>query len=90
MKYYVKTILPYLDEAVQLFKELDAKINDPNASKKETKAFVKAKEQILKERFDDEIKELNETQGVLLIKLIARQTHVNVYGILKGIFEGIS
>ncbi|MCB0700312.1 MAG: DUF4294 domain-containing protein [Chitinophagaceae bacterium] len=83
MKYYVKTILPYLDEAVVLFRELDNKINDPNASKKETKEFVKTKEQILKERFDSEIKALNETQGVLLIKLIARQTHVNIYGILK-------
>ncbi len=83
MKYYVTTILPYLNQATELFSEIDTFINKPEISKKERKAFVKVKEQMLKEKFEDEVKKLNETQGVLLIKLIARQTGINIYHILK-------
>ncbi|HTM66789.1 MAG TPA: DUF4294 domain-containing protein, partial [Flavipsychrobacter sp.] len=37
----------------------------------------------LRVQFEDKVKTLNETQGVLLIKLIARQTGVNIYSILQ-------
>lgn len=81
MKYYVKTILPYLNEATRVFKELDAL--DPNIDNRERKAFVKEKEDQVRQKFEAEIKELNETQGVYLVKLIGRQTGVNIYEILK-------
>lgn len=83
MKYYVKTILPYLNEATKLFTELDAKVNQPGVSRKERKAFVSSREEILKNRFEKDIKALNETQGVLLVKLIGRQTGVNIYSMLQ-------
>jgi len=81
-KYYVKTILPYLQEATRLFSELDAKVNDPHTSKKERRQFVNAKEDELHNKFEKEVKGLNETQGVLLVKLIGRQTGVNIYSML--------
>lgn len=90
MKYYVKTILPYLDEAVVLFHDIDNKLNDPSISKREQKRYVKSKQEELKDKFDDEIKDLNETQGVLLIKLIARQTGVNIYDIIKESKNGLA
>lgn len=83
MKFYVTTILPYLNEATKLFKELDQKVNDKSIRKKERKAFVNSKEQELREHFEDEVKKLNETQGVLLVKLIGRQTGVNIYSMLN-------
>ncbi len=83
MKYYVKTILPYLDQAVALFNEMEERVNDPNMSKKEQKAYIRSKQDDLKEKFEDEIKDLNETQGVLLIKLVSRQTGANIYHIIK-------
>jgi hypothetical protein len=83
MKYYVKTILPYLNEATKLFAELDAKINQPGLSKKDRREFVNTREGILKNKFEKEIKALNETQGVLLVKLIGRQTGVNIYSMLQ-------
>jgi hypothetical protein len=81
-RYYIVTILPYLNAASKLFAELDAKVNDPNISKKERKAFVATKEEELRVQFENEIKRLNETQGVLLVKLIARQTGANIYNML--------
>ncbi|MCD6011192.1 MAG: hypothetical protein K0Q79_1054 [Flavipsychrobacter sp.] len=83
MKYYVTTILPYLDAATKLFKEVNTKLDEPGITKKEKKAFVNRKEDELREQFENRIKGLNETQGVLLVMLIARQTDLNIYKILQ-------
>jgi hypothetical protein len=82
-KYYITTILPYLNEATKMFAELDAKINEPGITKKDRKSFVNTKEDELQERFEADIKKLNTTQGVLLVKLIGRQTGVNIYSMLN-------
>lgn len=82
-RYYIKTILPYLIAATKFFHELDAKVNDPNVSRKERRAFVSAKEDELHDHFEKDIKKLNVTQGALLIKLIGRQTGVNIYSMLQ-------
>lgn len=82
-KYYVKTILPYLNEAVAMHREMQARINAGEMKRKDRKRYLKKKEAELKEKFDAEIKELNETQGVLLVKLVARETGENIYGMLR-------
>lgn len=81
MKYYVTTILPYVHAATALNNELQQKINS-NASRKERKALVKAREEALKSKYGADVKKLNETQGALMIKLVARQTGVNIYDML--------
>lgn len=83
MKYYVTTILPYLNAATRTFSEIDAKLEDPNLGKKERKRFIASKDKELRTQFEDKVKKLNTTQGILLIKLISRQTGVNVYHILS-------
>ena len=80
MRYYVTTILPYLNAATAMMEELNRKENDPAVSKRERKAFVNRKEEEIRQRFENEISKLNETQGVLLVKLIARQSGENIYG----------
>ena len=82
-KHYVETILPYLKEATRLFHELDMKVNDPDVSRKERRHFVNTKEDELRDKFEKEVKKLNETQGVLLVKLVGRQTGVNIYSMLN-------
>ncbi len=81
-RYYVTTILPYVEAATKIFKEIDADL-DNTSSRREKKKFVRQKEEELRAQFEDRIKDLNETQGVLLIKLIARQTGLNIYTILS-------
>lgn len=81
-KYYVTTILPYLNEAVAMHKEMQYKIANEGMTKKQKRRFLKEKEEALRTKFDAEIKTLNETQGVLLIKLIGRQTGENLYQML--------
>lgn len=83
MKYYVTTILPYLNAATAMMNELNTKEQQPGISKRELKAFVNVKEEEIHKRFDEEVSKLNETQGVLLIKLVARQTGANIYSKLE-------
>ena len=92
MRYYVTTILPYLNAATKLFNEINNKFNEPNLSHRVRKQFVNSKEDEMRTQFEDKVKGLNTTQGILLIKLIARQTGLNLYKIIddfKNPFEAI-
>ena len=82
MKFYVTTILPYLNAATKLFTDINAKANEPGVSRKERRKYINAKEDEMRSQFEDKIKDLNVTQGVLLVKLIARQTNMNIYNML--------
>jgi hypothetical protein len=82
-KFYVKTILPYLDAATKVFKEMDAKIQDESLSRRARKDYVHSRENEIRTQFEDRVKSLNVTQGALLVTLIARQTEVNIYSILR-------
>jgi hypothetical protein len=79
MKHYVTIILPYLNEAVAIFNEINARLNEEGLKGKARREYIRGKEAIVRSRFEDRIKTLNETQGVLLIKLVARQTGYNLY-----------
>lgn len=87
MRYYVTTILPYVEAATKLFLEIDQKKNS-GIAKKEFKRYLAGKEDEMRLHFEKQIKELNETQGVLLIKLIARQTNLNLYAMLSEVKGG--
>ena len=82
-KYYVTTILPYLNAATKLFIEVDNKVNEPGISRRERKAYVNAREEDMRLEFEERVKKLNVTQGTLLVKLIARQSELNIYKMLQ-------
>ncbi len=82
MKFYVTTVLPYVNAATKLFNEVNAKVNNEHVSRKERRQFINGKEDEMRTQFEDKVKSLNTTQGVLLVKLIARQTDVNIYKML--------
>lgn len=88
MRYYVTIILPYLNEATAMLNELAVIERDPSISKKQRKRFVKRKEEEIRNKFEQEILALNETQGTYLVKLIARQSGQNIYQILKD-YKGL-
>lgn len=82
-KYYITTILPYLKEAITMHEDMQQWLATEKRSRKEKKEFIELKEEQFRTKFDAEIKGLNETQGTLLVKLIARQTGENIYALLK-------
>ena len=83
MKYYVTTILPYLNAASKLFTEVNDRLQKDDLSGRARKAFIRTKEEEMRTQFEDKIRTLNVTQGALLVKLIARQTDVNIYEMLQ-------
>lgn len=85
LRYYVKTVLPYVNEGTRLFTEINHKLAEPGLSRKERKRYIASRENEIKTNFEDKIKKLNTTQGVLLIKLIARQTGMNLYHVLQEV-----
>ncbi len=91
-KYYVTTILPYLNAATKMFNEINTKLADPQLSRKQRKEYIASREEEMRTQFEDKIAALNVTQGGLLTKLIARQTGINVYQMaleMKNPFKAI-
>lgn len=82
-RYYVQIVWPYVEAATKTFNEVNAAINNDNLGRKERRKLINAKEDQMRDQFEDKVKALNATQGVLLIKLIARQTGANIYSILN-------
>ena len=88
MKHYVKMILPYVDTAVKMFNQIDA--TTAGMSKKNRRKYIKTREQEIKIKFEDRLKDLNITQGRLLVKLINRQLKINCYEIVRELKNPIT
>lgn len=83
MRYYVTTIMPYVLAATKMFGEINTHLNDDRLSHGEKKRYVKSMESRMRSQFEEPVKRLNTTQGQLLIKLIGRQTGLNIYHIVE-------
>ena len=81
LKYNIKIVFPYVKEAGRIVNEVNAKL--PTLTNKERRKFIKQKEEELRQRFEEPLKNLYDTQGKLLILLINRETGNSVYKVLK-------
>jgi len=88
MKHYVKIVLPYANEAIRLFYEIDQVTAD--MSRRNRKRYIKGREKEIKEHFEDKLRDLNITQGRLLVKLINRQLKTNCYDIVRELKNPIT
>jgi hypothetical protein len=82
--YNVKKVFPYARLAGIKLTEYKHKL-DSIPTEKGKKKYLKSAEKELEAQFGDEIKDLNFTQGKLLIKLIYRQTGASTFSILKDL-----
>ncbi|HZX62721.1 MAG TPA: DUF4294 domain-containing protein [Bacteroidales bacterium] len=78
----IKKVYPYAKLAAVKLTAYKHKL-DSIPTERERKKFLKAAEKDLEAQFGNEIKELNFTQGKLLIKLIYRQTGNSTFAIVK-------
>jgi len=78
----IKKVYPYAKLAAVKLTAYKYKL-DSIPTERERKKFLKAAEKDLEAQFGNEIKELNFTQGKLLIKLIYRQTGNSTFAIVK-------
>lgn len=82
LKRNVLRVLPYAIYAQKRYEQLDRDLALVD-SKREEKALIKLCEQEIKEKINNEVKNLSVSQGKILIKLIERQTGNTSYDLVK-------
>lgn len=87
-KYYVKIIMPFANAAVKMFNEIETATLGMN--KRERRRYIRTREDEIKVNFEDQLKNLNITQGKLLIKVINRQLKRNCYDIVRELKNPIT
>ena len=80
---------PYARKAGMILNDMNAHMAKMN-SESERKDYVKSKEKELKKEFTDPMEKLSVYQGMVLMKLINRQTGNNCYDIIKEYRGGFS
>lgn len=85
----VKKVYPYAKLAGIKLTEYKHKL-DSIPTERERKKFLRAAEKDLESQFGPEIKDLNFTQGKILIKLIYRETGSSTFSIVKELRGGFN
>ncbi len=83
----VKIVYPYAQLAGAMFREYSEKLQDMETDR-ERRAFTEQAEQELLDRFEDDLKKLTFSQGLILIKLVDRETQHTSYEIVRE-FRGV-
>ena len=89
LKRNVLIVYPYAKEAGAIFRE----VNEHMASlekNRDRKKYMRQKEEELDVLFEDQLKNLTVTQGEILCKLIARETGMSVYDLVKEFKNPVS
>ncbi len=83
----VKIVYPYAQLAGAMFREYSEKIQELETDR-ERRAFTEQAEQELLDRFEDDLRRLTFSQGLILIKLVDRETQHTSYDIVRE-FRGV-
>ncbi len=94
-KYYlwlrkrVRDVWPYVKIAVEEYNSIEdtAQYFD---SKREKRKYVKKRQQVLADQFEEKLKKLSLSRGQILIKLIHRETDKTSYEIIKELRGGMN
>lgn len=87
----IKRVYPYARLAGNLFREYSEQLLEIE-SERERRQFIKNAEGELLDEFEDELKRLTFSQGLILIKLIDRETKNTSYQIVRefrGVFSAV-
>lgn len=82
LQYNVKKVYPYAKLAGELLEKYKVPL-DTITNDRERKKYFKLIEEELKAEFDDDLRKMTTTQGMILIKLIDRETQNTSYEIVQ-------
>lgn len=85
----VKRVYPYSKIAAKELKELDRQLAGIK-NEKARKAYIEQAEKQIMDRFEKEVRRLTVTQGIILVKLIDRETGRTSYEVIKDLRGGIT
>lgn len=85
---FAAEVYPLAVEAVKVFREIEYYTNDMR--RRERKQYMKELQDDLKERFEDPLKNLSKTRGLILIKMIERELQIPTYTLIKELKGGFT
>ena len=83
---YANVVYPYAVKAIKIFRETDEVTKTMKRSKK--RKHIKRLQKELKNDFEDPLKQLTKTQGLILIKMIEHELNTPLYNLLKNLRGG--
>jgi len=87
--YNVKKAYPYAKIASGRLKELDRQLALLHGEK-ERKVYIETAEKQIMEEFEQQVRKLSITQGIILVKLIDRETGRTSYQVIKDLKGGFT
>jgi hypothetical protein len=87
-KRYALVAYPYAVKAIKIFNETEYVTQ--NMKKKKRKKHIKRLQRELKDEFEAPLRKLTRTQGLLLMKMIEKETKRSMYDLLKGLRGGLT
>ncbi len=82
LKKNLLVVYPYAVKAAGIYNELNEVLSEKN-KRKDQRKYIKQKQDELEKEFTEPLKNLNTTQGELLVKLISRYTGKSVYELIS-------
>ncbi len=87
-RFYATKVYPYAREAIRIFKEVERATRE--MKKRKRKKYIKKLQKDLKKEFEDPLKNLTKTQGMILVKMIERELDRPLYDLIKDLRGGMS
>jgi hypothetical protein len=81
-------VYPYAVEAIKVFQQLEEETGDLKKGKR--KKYAKHLHKDMKEKFEDPLKKLTRTQGLVLTKMIEKELDTSTYALIKEFRGGIT
>lgn len=85
---YAYQVYPYATEAIKIFREVEYATNTMKDSKR--RKYIRQLQKDLKEEFEDPLKDLTKTQGMILFKMIEKELDTSMFDLLKDLKGGLS
>lgn len=80
---YALKVYPYAKDAIRIFKQVERESQGMKKGKR--KKYMKEKHQELKDQFEEPLKNLTKTQGLILVKMIERELDTPMYDLIKDL-----
>ncbi|MFN7115524.1 MAG: DUF4294 domain-containing protein [Saprospiraceae bacterium] len=81
-------VYPYAVEAIKVFRQLEQETSDMRKGKR--KKYAKNLQKDMKEKFEDPLKKLTRTQGLVLTKMIEKELNTSTYELIKELRGGLT
>lgn len=88
-KRYLTKVYPYALRISHLVDQIERELAEIDKNRKRKK-YINEMENMLKDQFTDDVKDLTRIQGQMLTKLVYRETNKTVFELIKGYKSGFS